>query len=65
MPTLLKAAEMMQFLNYNPEEDKFGEFKYSSLGTELSGIIMELVSEKTYDQVLQDAALGAVGATRS
>ena len=58
-------AEMMQFLNYNPEEDKFGEFKYSSLGTELSGMIMELVSEKTYDQVLQDAVLGPVGATRS
>ena len=57
-------AESVQFSNYNPS-DKFGEFKYSNLGTELSGMVMELVSEKTYDEVLQDAVLDPVGATRS
>ncbi len=57
-------AETVQFLKINPD-DKFGEFKYGSLGTELSGMIMELVTGETYDQVLQDAVLDPVGATRS
>ncbi len=57
-------AETVQFLKINPD-DKFGEFKYGSLGTELSGMIMELVTGETYGQVLQDAVLDPVGATRS
>jgi CubicO group peptidase (beta-lactamase class C family) len=57
-------AELVQFLNYNTR-DEFGKFKYGSLGTELSGMIMELVTGKTYDQVLQDEVLNPVGATRS
>ena len=57
--------ELVQLSNYDLNRDKYPDFNYSNLGTELSGMIMELISEKTYDQVLKDEVLDPVGATRT
>ena len=58
-------AELVQFSNYDLNRDKYPDFNYSNLGTELSGMIMELITEKTYDQALKDAVLDPVSATRT
>jgi CubicO group peptidase (beta-lactamase class C family) len=58
-------AEVLQFSNYDSNRDKYPNFDYSNLGTELSGMIMELISNKTYDQALKDTVLDPVGATRT
>lgn len=57
-------AELVEFTKYNPQ-DKYGEFKYSNLGCELSGMIIELVTNKPYRQALKDLVLDQVEAKSS
>ena len=40
-------SELVQFSNQNPN-DKFGNFKYSNLGTELAGMVIELVTKQIH-----------------
>lgn len=54
-------SELVEFSKQDPK-DKFGEFKYSNLGTELAGMVIELVTEKPFDKALKDLVLDPVGA---
>lgn len=57
-------AELVEFSKYN-SQDKYGEFKYGNLGCELSGMIIELVTNKPYSQALKDLVLDQVEANSS
>jgi CubicO group peptidase (beta-lactamase class C family) len=54
-------SELVEFSKQDPK-DKFGEFKYSNLGTELAGMVIELVTDKKYEEALKDLVLDPVGA---
>ncbi len=55
-------SESVKFAQPKGEEEKFGDFKYSNLGTELAGMVIELVTEKPFDKALKDLVLDPVGA---
>ncbi|GDX36329.1 hypothetical protein LBMAG18_08400 [Alphaproteobacteria bacterium] len=57
-------AQLVEFSKYNPQ-DKYGEFKYGNLGCELSGMIIELVTNKSYPKALKDLVLDQVEAKSS
>ena len=54
-------SELVQFSNKNPN-DKFGKFNYGNLGTELAGMVIELVTQQTYEEALKKLVLEPVGA---
>ena len=54
-------SELVEFSKQDPK-DKLGEFKYSNLGTELAGMVIELVTKQTYEKALKDLVLEPVGA---
>ncbi len=54
-------SELVEFSKQDPK-DKFGEFKYSNLGTELAGMVIESVTGKKYEEALKDLVLEPVGA---
>ena len=57
-------SESVEFSKQDPK-DKFGEFKYSNLGTELAGMVIESVTGKKYEEALKDLVLDPVGATKT
>ena len=58
---LFSCSESVEFSKQDPK-DKFGEFKYSNLGTELAGMVIESVTGKKYEEALKDLVLDPVGA---
>ena len=57
-------SESVEFSKQDPK-DKFGEFKYSNLGTELAGMVIESVTGKKYEEALKDLVLDPVGARKT
>lgn len=51
---IYSCAEIVADLVRNPEKDQYGKMCYGATGTNLSGMIMELVTGKEYDQALKD-----------
>ena len=58
---LFSCSESVEFSKQDPK-DKFGEFKYSNLGTELAGMVIESVTGKKYEEALKGLVLEPVGA---
>lgn len=57
-------SQLVEFSKYNPN-DKFGEFNYGNLGCELSGMIIELITDKPYRQAMKDLVFDQVQATNT
>jgi len=55
-------SESVKFSQPKGEEEKFGTFKYGNLGTELAGMVIELVTKKPFDKALKDLVLDPVDA---
>jgi CubicO group peptidase (beta-lactamase class C family) len=58
-------SDMVERSVYNSEKHKYGVHQYSNLGAELCGVIIELVSGKTYDQALREEVLEPIGASET
>jgi CubicO group peptidase (beta-lactamase class C family) len=54
-------SESVEFSKQDPK-DKFGDFKYSNLGTELAGMVIESVTGKKYEEALKDLVFEPVDA---
>lgn len=54
-------SESVKFSKQDPN-DVFGKFNYSNLGTDLAGMVIELVTGKEYEQALKGLVLEPVGA---
>ena len=62
-----KRFSCSELVNFSKQDtqDKFGKFKYSNLGTELAGMVIELVTKQTYKKALKDLVLDPVGARKT
>lgn len=58
---LFSCSEVLD-LTDRTQSSEFGKFNYSNVGFELAGMIMELISDKTFDQVLEDQIIKPIGA---
>ena len=54
-------SDVLEYTEYNSKQHVYGRFKYGNLGTDLSGMIIELISGKSYDQALRDEILDPIG----